>query len=213
MFLSSKMRALLILLLFFGTSISTKATLVSERFYLQEKNFFQDDSTDFLKKAFKRGHSKNEIIRIQKGERPKPSNYLKWRYRHRHQRNFRRGASFLIPKNNFELYKAKLGYNDGLFVMSKKEMDDLLNRANGKISFIKTELGIPENSWNNTDLVRVDVKRPKKLNLRIPSGNETGANEKWLPGGKLPKGYLESVIDPVAEGRYTAIIIILNKSN
>jgi hypothetical protein len=33
------------------------------------------------------------------------------------------------------------------------------------------------------------------LNLRIPSGNEAGANEFWIPGGKLPDGNSEAVID------------------
>lgn len=32
--------------------------------------------------------------------------------------------------------------------------------------------------------------------LRMPSGNESGVNELWLPGGKLPNGKLEAVIDP-----------------
>ncbi|CAO3309729.1 hypothetical protein METHP14_40165 [Pseudomonas sp. P14-2025] len=33
------------------------------------------------------------------------------------------------------------------------------------------------------------------MNLRIPSGNEAGANEFWISGGKLPHGNSEVVID------------------
>jgi hypothetical protein len=29
----------------------------------------------------------------------------------------------------------------------------------------------------------------------MPSGNETGANDLWIPGGRLPDGNLEAVID------------------
>jgi len=31
--------------------------------------------------------------------------------------------------------------------------------------------------------------------LRMPSGNEAGANDQWLPGGLLPDGMPEAVID------------------
>jgi len=36
---------------------------------------------------------------------------------------------------------------------------------------------------------------PINFNLRIPSGNEAGANEMWVPGGYLPEGMPEAVID------------------
>ncbi|MBU2897643.1 hypothetical protein [Vibrio hepatarius] len=44
-------------------------------------------------------------------------------------------------------------------------------------------------------MLRVNVARPKELNLRVPSGNEAGANDLWLPGGKLPNGNREAIID------------------
>jgi hypothetical protein len=31
--------------------------------------------------------------------------------------------------------------------------------------------------------------------LSKQSGNEAGANSLWIPGGRLPDGYLEAVID------------------
>lgn len=214
MFLSSKMRLLLISLLLLTASntatATTKIVFVSEDFNLTVNHYFQNDSTDFLVKAFKKGHSKNEIVSIPKGNRPNPSNYLKWRYRQRHQRNFRRGASFLTQKNILDKYgRTILGRQDGLFVMCKKEMDDLLQKANGQLNYVETELGIPDGMWKNTEIIRIDIRRPKKLKLRLPSGNETGANDLWIPGGKLPNGYLESVINPVPEGKYTETIIIL----
>lgn len=211
---SPKMRFLLISLLLFQTTVSVQASpkivLVSENITLRESYFSQNDSTDLLAKAFKKGHSKSEIVGIPKGNRPNPSNYLKWRYRHRHQRNFRRGASFLTQKNILDKYgRAIVGRQDGLFVMCKKEMDDLLQKANGRLSYVETELGIPAGMWQNSEIIRIDIRRPKKLQLRLPSGNETGANELWIPGGKLPNGYLESVINPVPEGKYTETKITL----
>lgn len=41
-----------------------------------------------------------------------------------------------------------------------------------------------------------DPGDPSELtNLRMPSGNEAGANEHWIPGGYLPTGIPEAVID------------------
>ena len=214
MFLSSKLRLLLISLLVVNTyssaNANNKTVFVSKDFNLPENHYFQKDTTNLSVKAFKKGHSKKEIVSIPKGNRPNPSNYLKWRYRHRHLRNFRRGASFLTQKQVLDKYgRAMLGRQDGLFVMCKKEMDDLIQKADGQLIYIETELGIPAGMWENTEIIRIDIRRPKKLKLRLPSGNETGANELWIPGGKLPNGYLESVINPVPEGKYTETKIIL----
>ncbi|GAB2619550.1 hypothetical protein GCM10027035_14710 [Emticicia sediminis] len=115
-----------------------------------------------------------------------------------------------MPKSIMDKYgKAILGRQDGLFVMCKREMDDLIIKANGQLNYIETELGIPAGTWKDTEILRIDIRRPKKLNLRIPSGNELGANDLWVPGGKLPNGYLESVINPVPEGKYQQTTIVL----
>ncbi len=36
----------------------------------------------------------------------------------------------------------------------------------------------------------------------MPDGNEIGANNLWLPGGILPNGKLEAVLDPIPAGEY-----------
>jgi hypothetical protein len=46
------------------------------------------------------------------------------------------------------------------------------------------------------------------LNLRMPSGNEAGANNLWLPGGKLPTGQSEAVVNQIPKGAYTEIDIV-----
>lgn len=214
MFLRSKMRVVFTAILLFTGSIFANAEHKSPNFSVDcsliENYSFQYDSTDLLVNPFKKGYSKGEIISIPKGSRPKPSNYLKWQYRHRHQRNFRRGASFLTQKYILDKYGRKmLGRQDGLFVMCKKEMDDLLQKANGRLSYVETELGIPDGMWKNTEIIRIDIRRPRRLKLRLPSGNEAGANDLWIPGGKLPNGYMESVINPVPEGKYTETSIFL----
>ncbi|MEF9917525.1 MAG: hypothetical protein RR681_07840 [Lachnospiraceae bacterium] len=48
--------------------------------------------------------------------------------------------------------------------------------------------------------VRVDVKNPS--NLRVPSGNELGANSQWLPGGNTGGGIPEATITSPKPGDY-----------
>ena len=169
-----------------------------------------NDSLKININAFKKGHSQTEIISIPKGSRPLPSKYLKSRYIRRHIRQFRRGASFLIPSENLDKYgRTVLGRNDGQFVMSRISMDDLIKKSHGEISIIEQELGIPAGNWKYYKIVRIDIPKPKKLHIRIPSGNEIGANELWIPGGKLPNGYSESVIDPIPEGKYKETLILI----
>lgn len=43
--------------------------------------------------------------------------------------------------------------------------------------------------------------------MRIPSGNEEGANELWLVGGQLPTGHDEGVTDSIPKGKYKELNI------
>lgn len=71
----------------------------------------------------------------------------------------------------------------------------MLLRAKGDVSAIEAELGIPLGMWQGKELARIDVPAPRDLNLQIPSGNEAGANDLWILGGKLPTGQLEATIN------------------
>jgi hypothetical protein len=104
-----------------------------------------------------------------------------------------------------------IGRPDGQFLMPKSELDAVLKRADGDISVIERELGIPPGSWKGQELVRIDVPKPKDLNLRVPSGNEAGANDLWLPGGKLPTGQSEAVVNQIPKGSYTETPIPIRK--
>ena len=44
-------------------------------------------------------------------------------------------------------------------------------------------------------MVRVDVDDVTGLNLRLPSGNETGANSLWIPGGYTSGNVPEAISD------------------
>ena len=38
------------------------------------------------------------------------------------------------------------------------------------------------------------VNNPKKYNISLPSGNEMGANNNWIPGGYTSGGIPEAVV-------------------
>uniref|UniRef100_A0A915DSY3 ShKT domain-containing protein n=1 Tax=Ditylenchus dipsaci TaxID=166011 RepID=A0A915DSY3_9BILA len=118
---------------------------------------------------------------------------------------FRDGVSFLMTENSLDQFgREMLGKPDNnRFVIPRAYMDLVLLTANGNISVIESELGIPAGHWRGHQMVRIDVPEPQKLNLRMATGNENGANQLWIPGGLLPNGIPEAIIDNVPEGMYT----------
>jgi hypothetical protein len=147
---------------------------------------------------------KSEILSTKKGERPQPSAYLDKAYVNQHLDKFNGGASFITKKKTLETYgRDKLGMPDNSqFVMPKDQMDDVLRKAGGDVSVVEKELGIPKGVWQGEELVRIDIPSPGKHDLRMPTGNELGANPEWLPGGKLPTGFDEAVTNQIPKGSY-----------
>jgi filamentous hemagglutinin len=143
---------------------------------------------------------------IPKGQRPDPSTYLAKETIDNQLAEFDGGASYLVSKAAFDRFskgKDNVGRPDGQFVMSGKQLDALLLKADGDLALIEKELGIPEGSWQGQEFVRIDIPDPRSLSLRLPDGNESGANDLWVPGGKLPTGQLEAVVNQIPTGSYT----------
>ena len=135
-----------------------------------------------------------EITTIPKGARPDPSEYLSSEYIKNHLSQFDNGASRFMTQKNLDKYG--IGQRDGTsFVMPKTEADKLLESTQGNAPALETALGLPSGFLESNKMVRVDISNPQELNLRTPSGNEAGANEFWIPGGKLPTGNSEAIID------------------
>jgi hypothetical protein len=129
-----------------------------------------------------------------KGLRPNPTEYLPPEYIAEHHEQFASGASRFMPRSNLEQFG--IGQKDGTsFVMPSQEADALIAATKGNPRALEKALGLPENSLSKEELVRVDISNPWDFGLRIPSGNEAGANAQWIPGGRLPTGNTEAVID------------------
>ncbi|UCZ58992.1 putative adhesin [Mycolicibacterium phocaicum] len=135
-----------------------------------------------------------EILATEKGSRPDPSEYLSPEYIAHHLDQFKDGATRFMPHSNLEKYG--IAQRDGTsFVMPKSEADAMLARTGGDPRAMERELGLPEGFLDSHKLARIDIPQPGDANLRVPSGNEAGANDQWIPGGKLPDGASEAVID------------------
>ena len=151
---------------------------------------------------FKQGQSAKKILDFPKGERPAPETYLEPDYIQEHLDKFREGASCLIFESAINEYN-QIGRNDGLFVLPAREMDRLLEQARGDVRVIENALGIQKNLWRKNlskgdRLLRIDFIPTKDSNLRIPDGNEIGADMLlWRPGGKTEGGLDEAVINPI----------------
>jgi hypothetical protein len=147
---------------------------------------------------------RDEILAIEKGDRPDPSEYLSPEYIQNHLEKFHEGAARFMPETNLD--KWGIAQRDGTsFVMPKSEADALMDATRGDPRALEKALGLPDGFLESKKLVRIDIPRPEEFNLRIPSGNEAGANEQWIPGGLLPDGASEAVIDGgrIPEGGYT----------
>ncbi|ORV78880.1 hypothetical protein [Mycobacteroides immunogenum] len=137
---------------------------------------------------------RDHVLSLEKGSRPDPSDYLPREYIDHHLSQFSDGASRFMPESNLDKYG--IAQRDGTsFVMPKGEADSLIGSTQGNPRLMEKALGLPDGYLDSNKLVRVDVPDPGKYELRMPSGNEAGANEQWIPGGKLPDGASEAIID------------------
>lgn len=89
--------------------------------------------------------------------------------------------------------------DSGTFVMPKYQADELIRQARGDVQKLEELLGLKKGTLGNNP-VRIDVDKPK--GLRMPSGNELGANEFWIPGGKTSGRVLEATVDQIQPGTY-----------
>ena len=142
-----------------------------------------------------------ERIRAQpKGTRPDPSTYLTKTYIEQHLTQFEGGCARVMPPPTTEI----IGPPGGTFIMPRLLLDELLANSGGNLRKLEDELGLKPGTLPD-DCVRIDI--PSCPGLRVPSGNEVGANSDWLPGGFTAGGIPEAVVDQVRPGSYTLSIL------
>lgn len=137
-----------------------------------------------------------------KGDAPDPSEYLDGDYITKHLARFEDGASRLYFSDSLHTYGP--GQRDGtVFVFPTSELQRILEESGADAHHVANQLGM-EPSWFHIDndlgkpLRDFEVRHfaPDELDgLRLPTGNEAGANDHWIPGGFLPTGIPEAVFD------------------
>lgn len=130
-----------------------------------------------------------------KGDAPDPGDYLDADYISQHLARFDDGARRIYFSDTLHTYGP--GQWDGsTFVFPTSELDEIIRNADGDVNIIADQLGM-ERSWffdDNGDPRPLEVRHfdPSELtNLRMPSGNEVGANEHWIPAGICPPASLK----------------------
>jgi hypothetical protein len=135
-----------------------------------------------------------KVLAISKGHRPPPSDYLDKNYIDEHLKEFDGGGSRFMTKSSFDNFG--IGQTDGTsFIMPSSEADAIIASSKGAPRALEAALGLPDKALDSAQLLRVDIANPQSAGLSIPSGNEVGANSLWIPGGKLPNGSSEAIID------------------
>ena len=133
-----------------------------------------------------------------------PEEYLTESYINKHIREFKvDGIAYLVPKDILDGYGRKIiGRPDGQFVMRRSELNKVLKQANGDISKLEKILGIDKGKWKGKTIIMIEISDVEVINLRMPTGFETGANLQWMPGGKLPSDMNEAICDRIIIGNY-----------
>lgn len=172
------------------------------------------DATDVpeaLRDGWKGDWTPNDVVNAGKGGRPDPSDYLDADYVQQHVDRFKDGASRIYFSDS--LHRWGPGNQGTTFVFPTSELRDIIDESGGDARAVALRLGLDADDFfdANGDVAQLEVRHfsPDELDgLRVPSGNEGGANESWIPGGYLPTGIPEAVID--VPGSATGIGDVLN---
>lgn len=144
------------------------------------------------------GPTPNNVVDAGHGNRPDPSEYLDQSYIDQHLDRFRDGASRIYISDNLANYGP--GNRGSTFVFPTSELQQIVTETGGDARALAVRLGMDPDYYIGADNLPVAVEirnfDPSELsNIRMPSGNEGGANPQWIPGGYLPTFDPEAVID------------------
>ncbi len=106
---------------------------------------------------------------------------------------------FFATRSILSQCDGKVGYPDGsLYVMLEDEAFAILEREGHDRERVCVALGLPAKAWADHEVFLVKADRDALANIRMPSGNEMGVDDQWVPGGFHAKGFRQAVADPVA---------------
>lgn len=128
-----------------------------------------------------------------KGSRPAVETYMSAAQRALHLQAFDGGIVRITSKSGHASY-GTLGPPGG-FVTSAKEFAAIVKEAKGDLKIVEDRLALPRGTLKSDDTLIALIERRDAPDLRIPTGNERGANDKWVPGGYTAGRVIEAVMD------------------
>lgn len=141
----------------------------------------------------------DEIVALGNGNRPDPRTYMSQADIDAHLQPFRdSGAVRFTPRKTFEKY-GTLGPPNGTFTIPRSKLREVMDRSGGDLGKVEVELGLAPGTLTSGDTVVAYIRPEDLRGLRMPDGNEPGANEYWLPGGYTSGGVPEATIDAPAD--------------
>lgn len=148
-----------------------------------------------------------DIVNTPNGSRPAPSTYMSDTQIAAHLKPFQEsGAVRFTSRADINSY-GTLGPANGTFTIPRSELDRVVTETGGDLAQIEQKLGLEAGTLSNGDTVIAFIKPENLNNLRMPSGNEMGANTYWVPGGNTSGGVPEATVDVPAGTRYTEITL------
>ena len=147
----------------------------------------------------------DEIVGIGKPNRPAPSTYMSKEEIERHLAPFQEtGAVRFTSRSRYE-EKGTIGPPNGTYAISMQEFESIMERTEGDLTKVEKILGLNPGDLSGGDTMVVHIAPGDLDGLRVPDGNEPGANEHWLPGGVTSGGVPEATINAPDTLRFTEI--------
>lgn len=128
-----------------------------------------------------------------RGARPAVDTYMTAQQQALHLASFDDGIVRVTSRSAIDDH-GTLGPPGG-FVTSAREFDAIAREANGNLAVIEQRLGLNPGTLRDDNTVIALIDRADAPSLRVPTGNEGGANEKWVPGGYTSGNVIEAVMD------------------
>jgi hypothetical protein len=186
------------------TKIGKTADLFKNGFKINSDRFAIASVTDEAGVLVTKGNKAVEtfvnVKYMQKGTRPDPKTYIEATHISNHLSKFDGGVTKFISYNP----SGTIGPQGGTFVLPKSQADNLIAQAGGDVNKLTDLLGLNRGDLG-TSPYRINIDNP--LGLRMPDGNEAGANINWIPGGKTSGGIFEATIDQIQPGTYNKHLV------
>lgn len=158
------------------------------------QNLDSADVTHPLQTGWKPGTwTPKDVLEAKNGGRPDPEDYLDENYVKEHLAQFANGATRIYKRESLDRYGP--GNDNTTYVFPTDQLDALMAQANSPAELAEA-LGLPSDFFEGADVELRDFGPDELDGLRMPSGNEGGTDPTaWIPGGYLPSGIPEAVID------------------